>query len=119
MPRARAASRSTTPARSSWEILRAFGTPTTGPTLLSTDNLANHKVGSGIGAPTRSRHFLRRYHSLKRRISGGECTLVHVPDPQMPADFLTKWIPNAKLEASIRYACNSHAISAAQRGSAE
>ena len=24
------------------------------------------------------------------------------------ADFLTKWIPRAKLEHSLRYACNSH-----------
>ena len=27
---------------------------------------------------------------------------------QMPAEFLTKWIPRAKLEHSLRYACNSH-----------
>jgi len=80
---------------------------------ISTDNLANHKVGSGIGGPTRSKHFLRRYHSLKQRIRDGDAVLVHVPDPQMPADFLTKWIPSAKLEASLRYACNSHATSSA------
>ena len=89
------------------EILRAFGTPAESPTPISTDNLANHKVGSGIGGPTRSKHFLRRYHSLKQRIRDGDAVLVHVPDPQMPADFLTKWIPSAKLEASLRYACNS------------
>ena len=77
------------------------------------DNLANHKVGSGIGGPTRSKHFLRRYHSLKQRIRDGDAVLVHVPDPQMPADFLTKWIPSAKLEASLRYACNSHRTSSA------
>ena len=76
-------------------------------------NLANHKVGSGIGGPTRSKHFLRRYHSLKQRIREGDAVLVHVPDPQMPADFLTKWIPSAKLEASLRYACNSHATNSA------
>ena len=75
--------------------------------MISTDNLANHKVGSGVGGPTRSKHFLRRYHSLKQRIRSGEVALVHVPDPQMPADFLTKRIPRAKLEHSLRYACNS------------
>ena len=93
------------------EILRAFGIPPCGPTMISTDNLANHKVGSGVGGPTRSKHFLRRYHSLKQRIRSGEVTLVHVPDPQMPADFLTKWIPRTKLEQSLRYACNSHGTS--------
>ena len=71
----------------------------------------HHKVGSGIGGPTRSKHFLWRYHSLKQRIRSGEVTLVHVPDPQMPADFLTKWIPRTKLEQSLRYACNSHGTS--------
>ena len=95
------------------EILRAFGTPAESPTPISTDNLANHRVGSGIGGPTRSKHFLRRYHSLKQRIRDGDAVLVHVPDPQMPADFLTKWIPSAKLEASLRYACNSHATNSA------
>ena len=94
------------------EILRAFGTPAETPTPISTDNLANHKVGSGIGGPTRSKHFLRRYHSLKQRIRDGDCILVHVPDPQMPADFLTKWIPSSKLESSLHYACNSHGSSA-------
>ena len=34
--------------------LRAFGTPPCGPTMIYTDNLANHKVGSGVGGPTRS-----------------------------------------------------------------
>lgn len=91
------------------EILRAFGVAQPGPTLLTTDNLANQKVGSGLGCPTRSRHFLRRYHVLKQRIAWGDVTLRYVPDPQMPADFLTKWIPSAKLEASLRYATNSWA----------
>ena len=46
--------------------------------------------------------------ALKRRIQDGEVILKHVPDTQMPADFLTKWIPAAKLEQSLRYACNAH-----------
>ena len=65
-------------------------------------------MASGVGCPTRSKHFLRRYAVLKRRIQDGEVILKHVPDTQMPADFLTKWIPAAKLEQSLRYACNSH-----------
>ena len=50
-----------------------------------------------------------RYWALKQRIQAGECTLVHVPDTEMPADFLTKWIPSPKLEQSIRYATNLRA----------
>ena len=90
------------------EILRAFGVAPSGPTFVGTDNLANQKVASGDGSPSRSKHFLRRYWVLKQRIRHGEVNLVHVPDEQMPADFLTKWIPRAKLERSLRYACGSH-----------
>ena len=72
--------------------------------------MANQKVGSGLGCPTRSRHFLRRYHALKQRIAAGEVTLRHISDAQMPADFLTKWIPKPKLEASLVYVTNSNAL---------
>ena len=89
------------------EILRALGIAADGPTLITTDNLANQKVGSGLGCPTRSKHFLRRYHALKQRIQGGDVTLRFIPDADMPADFLTKWIPASKVERSIRYAVNA------------
>ena len=39
-------------------------------------------------------------------------TLRYVPDVQMPADFLTKWIPAEKLERSLVYATNSRAMGA-------
>ena len=94
------------------EILRALGIAAEGPTLISTDNLANQRVGSGVGCPSRSRHFLRRYFALKQRIADGECTLRYVPDEHMPADFLTKWISKAKLEESLLYATNSRQRSA-------
>ena len=86
------------------EILRAFGTPPQGPTLITTDNLANRQVGSGSSSPTRSRHFLRRYHTLIARVKAGEVVLKHVNDDRMPADFLTKWIDVKKLNKSVRYA---------------
>ena len=67
-----------------------------------------HVSSNSSSESARSKHFLRRYGVLKRRIEDGEVILKHVPDTQMPADFLTKWIPAAKLEQSLRYACNSH-----------
>lgn len=42
-----------------------------------------------------------------QRVKDGEIVLRHVVD-DMPADFLTKWIPAKKLEQSVRYATNSH-----------
>ena len=89
------------------EVLRAFGVAPVGPTLITTDNLANQKVAAGVGCPTRSRHFLRRYFALKQRISSGEVMLKFTPDAQQPADFLTKWIPQRKFIDSLRYATNN------------
>ena len=38
-----------------------------------------------------------------------QVVLKHVPDVNMPgADFLTKWIPIAKLDQSIIYATGAH-----------
>ena len=51
-------------------------------------------------------HFLRRYFVLKRRIAQGDVTMLHVPDAQMPADVLTKWIPSGKTRQSVQYMTN-------------
>jgi hypothetical protein len=71
------------------EILRALGVPPDGPTLIGTDNLANQRVATTVGSPTRSKHFLRRYGVLKQRIADGECVLKHVKVVEMPSDFAT------------------------------
>ena len=89
------------------EILRALGVPPDGPTLIGTDNLANQRVATTVGCPTRSKHFLRRYGVLQQRIQQGECILKHVKGVEMPADFLTKWIGRAQLERALTYATNS------------
>jgi len=86
------------------EIERAFGKPPAGPTLLGTDNMANLRVGSGVGAPTRSKHFLRRYHTLKQRVVAGEVRLRHADARQLSHEVDSK----AKLELSLRYATSSH-----------
>ena len=89
------------------EILRAFGVPPDGPTLIGTDNLANFHVATGVGCPSRSKHFLRRYFTLKRRIAEGEVTMRHIPDVQMPADHLTKFgISKDKVKRSVDYMTN-------------
>ena len=92
------------------EILRALGVPPQGSTLITTDNLSNQRVATGAGAPSRSLHFLRRYGVLKQRIRSGEVNVQHIPDEQMPADFLTKWIGQKKLDKSIAYATNSRSL---------
>jgi hypothetical protein len=89
------------------EVLRALGIPVDGPTLVGTDNLANMRVGSLAGCPSRSRHYFRRYHVLLQRVAAGEVVLRHVPSAHMAADFLTKWLPKTKVDASLRYVCNT------------
>ena len=89
------------------DVLRAIGVPAQGPTLIGTDNYSNMRVATGEGCPSRSRHFLRRYHVLRQRIATGDVIMRHVKDEDMPADCLTKWIPNKKLEKSLTYLCNT------------
>ena len=92
------------------EVLRALGVPPSSPTLIGTVNFSNLRVATSAGCPTHSKHFLRRYAVLKRRKSEGKVELNHVPDADMPADFLTKWIPSPKLKQSLQYACNNHNV---------
>ena len=89
------------------EVLRAMGRPPRGPTFVGSDNAANALLASGKGVPARSRHCLRRYLTFLQRVRAGEVTIGHVPDPENPSDFLTKWVPKEKLERSLVFATNS------------
>ena len=46
---------------------------------------------------------------LQQRIRAAECQVYKVDDPNMPADFLTKWIPAEKFNDSLSYATNRRA----------
>ena len=89
------------------EILRALGVLPDGPTPILTDNQANCLVARNSTSAARARHFLRRYVTLQQRISQGEVTVYKIDDPNMPADFLTKWLSAQKLRDSVAYATNS------------
>ena len=91
------------------EVLVALGAPPTGPTVILSDNKANVLVANNAKSASRSRHFLRRYHTLQRRMADGECRVVKITDDLMPADFLTKWVPNEKLKRSVDHASNARA----------
>ena len=55
-------------------------------------------------AAARSRYFLIRQACLHQRVSDGELTVLYIPDPQNPSDFLTKFVNAEKTEESVRYA---------------
>jgi hypothetical protein len=88
-------------------IETALGNETNFPMLCTTDNKPNQLVSEGESSATRSRHALRRYWITQQRIASGRFVLRHVDDDNMPADFLTKWLPKGKYEASIEYATNA------------
>ena len=84
-------------------IERALGVPRDEPIDLATDNLGNAQVTHNVGSSTRSRHFLVRYEAVMHREAQGIVAVQHVPDEHMPADFLTKWVPAAKLRRCLSY----------------
>ena len=89
------------------ETARAYGVYDGVPVVLGTDSVANLQVARRQSAATRLRHALRRWETLMERVSAGKLKLVHIGDAEMPADFLTKWVPAKKLERSIAYVTNS------------
>ena len=92
------------------EIARALGAAEMAPTRIGTDNKANMQVAMRRGGASRARHLLRRYLVLMQRIQDGECRVVHIPDEENPADFLTKFVPAAKLRRSLRYVTGAQAL---------
>ena len=97
------------------EIMRAHGKPMLTPTEILCDNQAHVSLANKRAWPSASRTFLRRYHALLERIEAGEATVVKVSDEENPADFLTKWVPVAKLRRSVDYATNAKRACAASR----
>ena len=81
-----------------------LGVPCDGPTLLLTDNLSNQRVCQDAQSAARSLYFLIRLACLHQRVSDGELRIAHIPDPQNPSDFLTKFVPTAKTNTSVQYA---------------
>ena len=51
--------------------------------------------------------MLRCWSSIRQRVRAGLVHLVHIPDPQMPTDFLTKWTTHAKVTESLAYLTGS------------
>ena len=77
------------------------------PTTIGTDNSSNYQMALGQASAGRSKHIYRKWKLIKQRLARAVIRLAEVPDKDMPADFLTKWVSRAKLEASIARATNS------------
>ena len=90
------------------EVLRAIGAHDADATFVGTDNAANALIASGRALPSRSRHCLRRYSTFLQRVALGETRVGHVPDPENPSDWLTKFVSKDKQDMSMRFATNYH-----------
>ena len=64
---------------------------------------ADDDVERHAQSATRSRYFLIRSVCLHQRIAGGKVSVVHVPDPENPSDYFTKFIGAEKTASSIAY----------------
>ena len=91
------------------DVCRALGDPQLKPTFVATDNLANSLVAMDAASASKSRHFLRRYYCILQDVKSGDVRMGYVPDKDMPADFLTKWVSKAKLDLSLAYLTNARA----------
>ena len=90
-----------------WEVARAHGMPLDAPVVIATDSLANALVSRRQGTTVKVRHQLRRWQALTARIVRGLVKVVHLPDIEMPVDFLTKWVTKKKVDASVYYLTNA------------
>ena len=88
------------------EVARAQGMPLEAPVIIATDSLSNALVSRRQGTTVLVRHQLRRWQALTARISRGLAKVVHLPDAEMPVDFLTKWVSKKKIDASVWYLTN-------------
>ena len=88
------------------ELLRAQRRfPPDGIALLM-DNKSAAEVAAGIGNTQRARHCLRSFHILMQRVQRRSVRIGYVPDPQNPADYLTKFLDREKVRWSDAYATN-------------
>ena len=89
------------------EIERAMGACGPRPTIIGTDSSSNLAVARRQGAAARSRHSLRRWANLIKRMEANEIYLAKVATAEMPCDFLTKFVSKDKLRKSLAAATNS------------
>ena len=71
------------------EVARALRRPLDAPVVIASDSLSNARVARRQGTTVKVRHQLRRWQALTARIVRGLVKVLHVPDLQMPVDFLT------------------------------
>jgi hypothetical protein len=91
------------------EVARGMGILDDKPTVIRSDNASSVRVANDPKAAGRLRHAMRRYSVLQEHVKQGTVRVEFIRDENNAADFLTKWVPAAKLKASIAYTSNEAA----------
>jgi hypothetical protein len=91
------------------EVARGMGILDDKPTVIRSDNASSVRVANDPKAAGRLRHAMRRYAVLQEHVKQGTVKVEFIRDENNAADFLTKWVPAAKLKASIAYTSNEAA----------
>jgi PAS domain-containing protein len=91
------------------EVARGMGILDDKPTVIRSDNASSVRVANDPKAAGRLRHAMRRYAVLQEHVKQGVVRVEFIRDANNAADFLTKWVPAAKLKASIAYVSNQAA----------
>jgi PAS domain-containing protein len=91
------------------EAARGMGILDNKPTVIRSDNASSVRVANDPKAAGRLRHAMRRYSVLQEHVKQGVVRVEFIRDANNAADFLTKWVPAAKLKASIAYTSNEAA----------
>ena len=91
------------------EVARGMGILDDKPTVIRSDNASSVRVANDPKAAGRLRHAMRRFAVVQEHVKQGVIRVEFIRDANNAADFLTKWVPAAKLKASIAYVSNQAA----------
>ena len=90
-------------------IFTEWGKPPHGPIPTRVDNSITGKQAREECAVKNARHAARRIAFIQHNEQDGIFATEHVHDAQMPADFLTKWVPIDKYRRSRDFIMNKSA----------
>lgn len=82
-------------------VLEESGVPTSGPTLVRSDNVSGKNWADGEKLPARAKHIDVRYHFIRDLVQKEIVQVEHVSTDDNDADLLTKPLGRAPFEAII------------------
>ena len=79
-------------------LLRELGYEQFEPTTIGEDNHSCIKLATNPVPHKLSQHIDTKYHFIRERVDDNSIKLIYIPTDEMAADFLTKSLPQQKVE---------------------